>query len=263
MMNIEAQPWNFPVMLQKTFLENGEEVPRSRAVVRTDQNKPICSVSDRYNLVPHKEVAEAALTYMDSFGFKKTPEVRFFNNGPSSKLVIQVTNIEKNVEVKKGDYVGIRVYFENSYNGKSSLTVRVGGLRLICLNGMLASKDIFNLSYRHSGEIEIELPPPKEVITAFHTEVEKWCNWADTPISTVLGKSLITKTIDEEKIFGMKQYNLLENTWLEQQDQTAWGLYNTFTNVITHQEGSRLSEMGRLRKLDKVGRFVNAVVLAA
>ena len=260
MINIATQPWNFPVALQNVFLSNGEEVPLSRAVVRTDQNKPICSVSNRYNLVPHSNVVDAALEYSKTLGFKGEPEIEFFNNGPCSTLTVQVTYRENTIEVKKGDYVGVRVYFSNSYNGKSSLTVRIGGLRLICLNGMVASKDIFQHSYRHSGEINIVMPDRLEVEEALGREGNKWKLWAQTPVLEDNRPAIINDLIIDKKIFGERQREALQDTWGNQNDATAWGLYNALTNMVTHQSG-RLSEMGRIRKLDRVGRYVNELTV--
>ena len=130
MMNYE-----FPVALEPTYTKTGVEIPGRRAVVRKDTEAPIASVSTRYQLTEHKTIIEQAKSFSELFG---TPTTSFNLSRSGDRCLTEFTYKEITAEVAKNDLVGLRFYIDTSYNAKSTNKLRIGGLRLSCLNGMVS-----------------------------------------------------------------------------------------------------------------------------
>ena len=150
------EAYAFPVELQNVFTKTGKVVPRRKAVVRTDDDKVIGSVSDRYKIFKHEDVMNQADSYISNMG---KPEKKCYLTQDGASLTAEYTFRDTSLKIGDnagmGDVVGLRVYVQNSYNGKGALRFRIGAMVVKCLNGMVLPEDKFSLTYRHTKEIEV------------------------------------------------------------------------------------------------------------
>src|SRR3954470_9200220 len=119
--------YEFDVEVEKVFLQSGVEVPGTRVVVRQDTGLPVATVSDKYMLVKHKTVMDAAEQFIGVFG---EPERKYHMARGGARLVGEFTYRDRSnlIKVQKDDVVGLRVFVENSYNAEASVRVHVGAI---------------------------------------------------------------------------------------------------------------------------------------
>lgn len=238
--------FNFPVSLRPVFTAEGIEVPRVKAVVREDTKQPIANVSNRFKLITHAEVMEKAENFVRILG---EPEVKYYPSSNGSILTAEYTYKELSEQVAKGDFVGLRVYIQNAYNATRSLIFRVGALRLVCLNGMIAPKDVFSITARHTIDMkDIEFPNPQQVLMGFQKMVKSCGELANIELSDDEVKTYAIRAV-EENIVSEKALSA------PREDNTAWGLYNQFTYHINHNESNKATQLGKLNRLDRVSRW--------
>jgi hypothetical protein len=249
------QAFNFPVETQPLFTADGKKSDRV-AVVRTDTNRILSTVGQGYKIVHHSEIFSLADDYMRTIG---QPDVKYHTINNGARIVGEYTFKEVYEDVKKGDTVGLRLYFLNSYDGSSSISMSVGGLRLVCTNGMIVPGAEYNTKYRHSGNniingklINVELPKPENVILSFKNGFDSWRKLASIELDDV--ETYRRKAIEEGIISAAveKKVPTLE-------EQTAWGLYNNFTQYITHEERSTASQTGKIMRYNRVATWFNEV----
>ncbi|NDC22556.1 MAG: hypothetical protein EBZ49_00275 [Proteobacteria bacterium] len=242
------QTYDFPVSLQNVYTRDGVEVPRVRAVVREDNNLPIAAVSNRYNLVLHKDVMNAAEGFVQKLG---TPERKYMTSKNGAILIGEYTYANKTLAVRTGEVVGMRVYIKNAYNASMSVQFRVGALVLKCLNGMMSSKDMFSMTFRHTGTKGIEFPDPDSVIYGFQKSVESWKNLTDITWTPEVYREQLQRAINNNVI-----PKAVENVLSE--GHSAWDLYNQMTYYVTHK--SKASGIGAVRNLDRIADWFKSLV---
>lgn len=250
--------FNFPVQLQNCFTEDGKPITR-RAVVRQDTNAVISDVSPNYKLVHHSELFDMAGEYMKKIG---PCAVRYyqFNNG--ARLLAEYTFKDIVADVRRGDVVGLKTYFANSYDGKSSIRLGVAGIRLACLNGMVVAGANKEASYRHVGNhiqngrlVNIDFPSAEHVLDAFQRGAKDWKKLSEIELS----KEQVETYQDQAVVDGIITPKVLESSDIE--EFTAWGLYNKFTEQITHKERATSTLQGKLQRFNRVANWFEDVFI--
>lgn len=243
------RPYEFPVSLQKTFTAEGHEVPRARAVVRGDTNKPISVVSSVYRLITHKEIMDQAFQYVKVIG---EPQVQYFMKNDGAQLTAEFTFMDKTLAVRKGEMVGLRVYVDNNYQAKGAMKVRIGGLCMWCMNGAINHRDVFDINVSHIGKSDINFPAPELVMEGFKNTISGFKELSKIDLSEKQMIEYVDRARADRLIPGRA---VKEFGGEHAKEHTAWALYNYFTYVITHQGGARLTQLGRINRLNRVGRW--------
>lgn len=259
------QDYDFPVELQNVFLSNGELIPKSRVCVRTDTNKAIGAVvSDRYALFTHKQAVDKTTPFIESFGSYK---VTNFLEKDGARFIREYTFGKQVVELKTpalGDTVHMRLSIVNSYGLGTPVAIVLSAMVLRCLNGMTVPKGLFELSFRHTGDLQglhdVTLPEPSVVLNMFKSAGEVWEAWGSRYITSdeqeFVAQNALKMQVVSKTSFD-KYPELLQP--VGDNSRTFWNYYNNFTNVITHKLSARAQQSGRLGRFDKL----NAVFAAA
>jgi hypothetical protein len=254
-----AEIYEFPVDLRKVFDEYGDEIPKSRHVMRTDNRKSLAIVSDRYNLIPHKPIAEVVELFAKSLGGKVSRTVKLESEG--GKLVLEHTF--KDIDIKlpghkipgaktQRDTATLTAFTINSYNRETSFSFRLGSIIARCSNGMLVMDDYFHIRHKHLKGIEdIQFPKPELAIAAFQSQSEQWEKWAEIPLTQDQVQTMLS---DSRKVGLIPLRSAKDFAAHFNEAETAWDAYNAFTRALTH--GSpRMGASGRLGRLDQLNRF--------
>ena len=246
----QMKSYDFPVTLQKAFTAEGYEVPRARAVVREDTKQPIAVVSSSYRLITHTEIVDRAMDYVKAIG---KADAKFHMHANGAKMLAEFTFLDKTLAVRKNEMVGLRVYVDNNYTAKGSMKVRIGGLCMWCLNGAINHQDVFDISVPHIGNAEIIFPEPKLVMDSFAKTIGDFKRLTAIRMSDIEMVEHVQNAADSHILprSATKHFVAAE----DRKEQSAWGLYNFFTNVITHKMNSRSTEIGRIKRLNNVGRW--------
>lgn len=257
-----ALDYDFPVQLQTVLLTDGTVIPHAKAIVRSDNGKPIGHVvTDRYKIFTHKECVEKVQPFISGFGDAK---VQNFIERDGARFIREYTFNEVTLPVKNvNDVVHMRLQISNSYGLRSSVQINLAAMVLRCLNGMMVPEGLFDVSIRHAGGDkfrELELPDPEAIRHLFKAAGNTWNEWAErdvTPeqqgfiVAQALKLNIVSKkTLNEHKA-------LLEPS--DDSGRTFWQYYNNYTDVLTHKMPSRLQHSSRIGRLARL----NAVFAAA
>jgi hypothetical protein len=220
--------------------------------VRTDTGEALSVVSDRYSIIRHDTVLKAADAFVSHFG---APEVRHHLTGNGANLVAEYSFKDQQADAGVNDTVGLVVYIRNAYRPGVSAQVRVGALVLACKNGMVIPRTVFNLSVRHTGNVQdVRFPEPDQVMTAFREQSAGWRTLGRIQLLKDTGYDFLAEGGPLRDALPAATAREAYAMWLDNYDKdqnTAWHMMQHITNLVTHRPG-RLSYLGQLARLERV-----------
>lgn len=242
---------DFPVELVKIphpTLE-GEKIQDRKAIIRTDTNRVLNIVSDRYQLVRHSDVFGVMNEAVERLGIPvKDVAVRVGDFGGLAKVewrldrTIQIHNGESNV----GDLVDLKIIARNSYNYMSGLGLQLGAFRLICTNGMTIGRMLESFYKRHVPSLKVETA--LNVIVGMLEKQEmvqgEWRRWDNINYPP----ARLSKWLTEREEFSKKAREEVVDYFQTQPDRTraglaprftGWEAYNSLTWFGTHRVRTR------------------------
>lgn len=246
----EREPYDFPVALEDAYTKDGVIIPKIKVVMRQDERRALSAVSDKYLLVPHSVVIAQAEKLISGLG---TPQRHFVVTKGGASMIGTFTYREHLRTVKVGDQVGLRVYFENSYNTTCAVRISIGALVLSCLNGMVSTKGVYNFTLRHSGSRShllrdgMSFPEPGQIMGAFERQSKTWEAYANYSLPEARRES-----IGEELV----RARAMPSAFLKSCGPvyTVWDAMQQATWFVTHRS-PRLSPNGRMERLERVSKF--------
>jgi hypothetical protein len=258
-----TQPiYDFPVRMENVYTYDQEQIKGSRVVRRVDTGRPLAIVSERYRLIPHKELVDASEPFIQKLG---KAEKKFTLEKDGARRITEYTFRDNVISLPGhkmpgqskavGDTVALRLYGINSYNTSTPFEMRLAAMVLRCLNGMTVGQDIFGVKFRHIGEEQdISFPSPDTVFSTFERAGETWRKLANTGINDKQTKELVQ--------LGKDNLLLTDRTYKENEDrfryaETAWDLYNSMTYVITNHRVGKIQESTRIGRFDRLNEVFN------
>ena len=195
-------------------------------------------VGPSYLCVENASVRDLAYEVADRSGLGFEAERTFFD-GKRYGLYMAAT--EKGlVETVVGDFVGLGMAFQNSYDGSQKLQASLYVHRLACLNGMLVPDLLGRVAVKHdpSGvhwEAEVS-----RVLAAVEKAPERLYRFAEAA-RNLAGMRITAGRLREIRsdVLGSMPVTLWGQTvdrFLGHEDLTGWGLLNAATNVLWHAE---------------------------
>ena len=147
------------VELRKLYLDGGQDVPRSRAVVRVDTGEPLAVVSDQYRLVTHNALLALIDGVVDKVGggAGKVPRGIYFEKGGAKlRALYKFPHLARTLE--GADALCPLISVANSYDGTTRVAVGIGAFRFVCTNLAIGGGGAFASGFRslHKGEISFE-----------------------------------------------------------------------------------------------------------
>jgi hypothetical protein len=259
---MNAINYAFPVELQPIRIPNGVLVPKTKAVVRTDTNEPLCTVSDKYQLYKHAEVMDAVTPFIKKMG--KT-EVSYSLEKNGALLIATHTFPEYSFKVARahkiegdtsdrsvGDIISLQLHVINSYNKATSVLFKLGTKVLRCLNGATLLKGLFELRYTHmKNGWDRTLPNPDKMVTALNDMGRIYNRWSETEVTKQQIKAF-TEAAILRGVFPLTIYTANEERF--RKSETVWDLYNASTYLSTHGS-SRIQQSGKIRRFDGINRI--------
>jgi len=147
------------VELRRLYLDGGQDVPGSRAVVRVDTGEALAVVSDQYRLVKHNELLALIDGVIDKVGgsTSKVPRGVYFEKGGAKlRALYKFPHLTQTLEGT--DTLCPLVSVANSYDGTTRVAVGIGAFRFVCTNLAIGGGGAFASGFRslHKGEISFE-----------------------------------------------------------------------------------------------------------
>ncbi len=216
--------------------------PDRMMIIRTDTNEYLGNHSTAYRPVTHSQIVDPVRAILSDVSNEFVPQIKTYDNG--SMMMAKFTC--RDIRIKdpsKDDYIAFQVTVRNSYNGVWSIMITAAGLRLWCLNGCTTADRVANFRLKHNGVFKYNFDHLKHSVDFFHTNEERYMQWANTRVSEYDVIEMFNKltytarpTIDGKYRNETQFYNLM-NQWSNyRQDmgQTKWALYNAVTHWISH-----------------------------
>jgi hypothetical protein len=243
---------SFDVRISDISTDSGRDIPGRKAVVRVDNGRTLAVVSDKYQLIEHDVVLGLIRPLMNGVG-KHKEVITLDRNGCTMNCVF--TYRDNTIPLKVGDKVGMQIFARNSYDGSSSLVIKIGALVLSCLNGMISSGPNFkNIYVRHTGGKEqIFLPEPGHFAEAFSLATEQWNTYSSVKLNEAVKRNALGY-YRSQGIIGLETEYKGDSTKME----TVWDLMQFLTQDITHNR-PKMTQDARIKLLEKVDRLIAKV----
>jgi hypothetical protein len=237
----------------------------------------------QYEIVQHKDIittVESALDDMGLKGFKRN--VRLLGENGSRMVATYTFREEITKDIKQGDSVGFRLEARNSYDGKWRYHMVGGGLRLICLNGMVGMdrESQVGWSGKHTTSLAMDVAREEiqKLIKLFEKDVSKMQNMAEKTFSHVQGLHLLEHLTAKLQSDAKKDSTLFKNLasiWEAPSyeldgspsgTRNLWQSYNCATQHARDVEAGSTNKKGveRWEQSDKqrlgISRFYNGLL---
>lgn len=216
-------------VVSKPIVVEGFEIPDRKAIFRVGENHDpiyLATVSKNYPIIKHSDIISKL---EDGFNFKNASVKTVLNKDGAQMQRIYTLN-DYSVEVRPGDEISPSIRIVNSYDGSNAIGFYIDAIRLVCTNGMVAIKQFMSMNYKHFGnrfDLNFFAKNANKLIHGFEDYSGNWRKW-------------ITEKVDQERADLVLNYMpvrfrpLIESRYNNNFDGTKWGLYNAYTEAITH-----------------------------
>jgi hypothetical protein len=218
-----------PVVFQQD-IELFDKPTGYKALVDEKTKETVSIVTDKYQPIQHRAVwieAEKQKNYMI-----KTAQL--YNKGKSFMIELKERTPHK-VELLPGDYLerGVRLF--NSYNCTKALTVESYGLRLVCMNGMVAPMGIQRYHKAHVyNNIDIN-----ELGKYIELAMEAWVSSKEVFKKATQISMNVDKAIEKIGYLPKKYAKIITENLSKK--ETLYDIWNEVTRTITHDMAPNVS----------------------
>lgn len=201
---------NYPKVISKPiyYLDGRpKKVETHKLLIDEDTGYNFAVVSNRYSITPHEEmleVIEDVLFHSPEYG-RVEKEISLYDNG--GKLEAKYRFPEIKIDIGGGDMVNPQISVLNSYDLGWARSILFGAFRLICSNGLVIGKRIFEYKQKHSAPFNRQEVKNTLIIAmeGLSDQAEIWKRWVD-------------------KLVTIKEYEtIMESLPLAQKDVIAIG----------------------------------------
>lgn len=203
-------------------------IPDKRALFRTDSNTYLATVSSSYPIIKHSDIVKRVEDGMDKYF--KDASIKTILSKDGSVMQRMYTLPSVNAEIKKGDIIAPVIRIVNSYDGSTAVSFFVDAIRLVCTNGMTATKQFMSMQYKHFGNkfnVDVFAKNAKTMISGFSEYTSVWRKWTTLKCSDDKAKVMLN-------YLPKRLQPIVESHFEGNLDGTAWGWYNACTAGITH-----------------------------
>jgi len=223
-------------------------IPKKQALFNADNHDYLGSCSPTYNLVKHSHAVEllreaanrTGLDYSENHTTTKDGARLFYN-----------LRFDDNKNKIGGEIIAPQIVMINTYDGSAPFDLDLGAYRFVCSNGMRVGNSLQRTKTKHTSSLNVEDIVKKiELKLNSYTKVfVPFCNaLAEYEANQKEGLSIIEGIAEKSKFPERHTKKVIEEWNAPRTDVTggrsAWGIYNAFTSVITHQIQTESFERG-------------------
>ncbi len=230
-----SQQYDFPIEI-RPINADGIVIPERYAVIRTDTDKPLGIISDRYKLVPHKEVVERSRAALIEARTNFKELITTTGYGAHLWIIFNFPDIK--IEIWKGDPVTMQVIVENSYDTSTSIRFSIGAFRVVCSNGIVVWKRFVHDYQRHIPRLDIGSLQDRFGSLTRHFYDEAIPLMKRMPRTRVSMKTIdqLFKRYEEKNVFPKWMISDAQIRY-QKESKNVWNFYNALTFSLTHGSG--------------------------
>lgn len=251
-LNLAGMDWE--VTSSKIYDESGNEIPRFRANIKSDDGATLGIVSDQYKIVQNVDALDF-VNELPKEGDFEFDRAGVFRGGRSMWVMGKLPTI--NI---LGDDVSNNVVFVNSHDGSSGVKVMMTPIRLICSNMInFATRKADRIwSAKHTTKITTKLEEARYTLQLANNYVAALNEEADMLANKSVTESQIEAIIDamfpvdystvtQRKInnivlFKNNFFSCYNEDDIKKFKGSAWGAINAMADLIDHQSPKRLTQ---------------------
>jgi len=235
-----------PVVLDNRIDRNGNP---GRYTVDVRRDRPICKVSDRYELVQNADLVKPIV---DRYGVSSLVRASGYRSG--------ITHFEfetgREFDLGAGDVFKERIVLQNSYNKTRSFRLMMGAFRMVCSNGLYTGQADTVVRQIHTGKIDAPGIISKGLDVMAGHEYALWHRMNDRQVTDGEGMAAISdfmamevnKDYEAEKLprwqwpdtcaqnMNQRVQNRSGRLWSggddERHPRNVWGLFNAINSGI-------------------------------
>jgi hypothetical protein len=218
-----------------------------------------------YKVVTHTELVTEAREAIRELNLIPKETSYMLHNG--GRLFHQFDFPQEIIAPAPNDFINMRLTLVNSYDLSRPCGWELGGLRLVCTNGLVAFKKAFFEMKKHAGSFSMDytINSLKQALNTFRNDMQNYyAKLADTTIVPSVGTLMIKDMVEKKQLpekYGLaiekvwedpKNANMvipetnakgetIPNTYVKVMDDVSldfgrnlWTLYNAFTLILTH-----------------------------
>ena len=278
MLDITNLSYDFNVLEEKAYLQNGTELPNTKVFVHPNTGEILGQHSDNYTPINYPQVVDNLLTGIKEANLTSDytePKISVYDGGRKLKAEIRFPDLTINPNPELRDLTEFRISMFTSHDGTWKYQVSADGLRLTCLNGQTFADALSRISLKHTKFVDVD-PTAGHVINQYETFKDKeslWHDYSRNTLSDQIVEDFFKSTIVKKKTYSSVVKNnevQLENlfslyvTQTHDLGNTQWALYNCLTNWATHTDytdntGRRLSKSPHNSTYDRTKQIETAM----
>lgn len=218
----------------------GKKIDGYQRLWRPDTGATLSIMTDEYKLVQHREVMTPAVEVLGKDGWTVRAS-RVQRDGAAA--FVELWRPNHGVKVV-GEQVGERILMKNTYDGTTQLSIQIGAVVLVCLNGaVVPGTGSAGFTSRHTGDVndrvEFMHKNIRRIEEGLASKMIEAYSKLDTAVSPEIGKEIIKRTLGERQT--EKPLNYWTRGIGRNGNKTAWNLYNGITQYLTYDFGGSWS----------------------
>lgn len=202
------------------------QTDKYKAIVRKDNEHLISIMPNTYKVVTNKEVIMPVLDFLTNYDNKWEidPSHSFIED---RRMRLQITFPDLTVNDGASD-IALSLFLHNSYNGVEGVRGFWGGIRGICLNGMIFGKLLGSFYHRHTQGINLDLLKEQVIVS---TEKLPVIQQRINILQSIHTNSQQLEAIENK--MGKKIRDYVDENYDYTDNQ--WKLLNVLTYYISHK----------------------------
>jgi len=213
--------------VRKEQLYTSGNMPSTQYAVMLDDVE-VGHVSENYQLVQNETVHQIALDVLSrsNMGFD---DAGFIFDGKRYRQRWVLPDLS--VEPVKGDIVQLTFDVINSYDGSTTFGLAFNAQRLVCTNGMMCDFLLGGFKFRHfdNDNFVDELDAAVDTLHNLSNKLEPLGTKIQRLIDQPIDRQAMQKTFTDLKLTD----KLKANIFMSVEEDSAWGLYNACTHVLS------------------------------
>ena len=255
----------FPVAMRPAEVD-GRQVPGFVAVQREDTGAVLAFHRQGYRLIRNAEVFSAFEEALQASSLdlaRLSIDDDMTHGGARTVRTYRLPAYQ--AEVMPGDLVGLQLKVINSYDGAFAFSSLIGGLRLICKNGMIANEQFAQSYGRHTKGFDVTVAASalQRTLQVFEQHAQHWQRWSQISVSELQAEQVITALPQSTEQLTQR----LLDYWQQERQElgaTVWALFNALTYWSTHQSVRQSSQANQasivLTREARVRSLLNSTV---
>jgi len=199
-------------------------------------------VKENYLCISNKEISRVGSEIRNASGMKWELQKVFFDGKVFRETWLCTDGGLRSEVPVVGDIMGLVMEIVNSYDSTTKAGILCYFMRLACLNGQRSKTHQFGYSFRHTLNNELDWQSeinqsviqltgnnPQYMLNQFTEACGKLQKPIDNPDITLIREKYLNK-------LPMQQFGQLMDKYYADKDYTAWGLFNSGTEILWHQK---------------------------